>query len=135
MALWVGGQLKVAAAVAGNVLVRENELTVEVNLYSVNDRKWLKGFQSTWQISREAALAIAAQRELVLEFCSIPIIVFPSNSNATCRGRFALLRVTGWLSVPSFTASALPTSACRHTAIRASLMADFISALYCRFWH
>jgi TonB family protein len=55
MALWVAGRLKVTAVIAGNVLVRENELTVEVNLYSVNDRKWLKGFEITSQISPEAA--------------------------------------------------------------------------------
>jgi TonB family protein len=54
MALWVAGELKVTAVIAGNVLVRENELTVEVNLYSVNDRKWLKGFEITSQISPAA---------------------------------------------------------------------------------
>lgn len=55
MALWVAGELKVTAVIAGNVQVRENELTVEVNLYSVNDRKWVKGFETTSQISPEAA--------------------------------------------------------------------------------
>jgi hypothetical protein len=44
MALWVAGELKVTAVIAGNVLVRENELTVEVNLYSVSvyGASWLQ---------------------------------------------------------------------------------------------
>jgi TonB family protein len=60
MALWVAGQLKITAVLGGNVLVRENELTVEVNLYDVADRKWLKGFEITSQISPEATDLVAS---------------------------------------------------------------------------
>ena len=60
MALWVAGQLQITAVIAGNVLVRENEFTVEVNLYDVADRKWLKGFEITSQISPEATDLVAS---------------------------------------------------------------------------
>jgi hypothetical protein len=55
MALWVAGQLKITAVIVGNVLVRENELTVEVNLYDVDDRHGVESFEVTSQISPEAA--------------------------------------------------------------------------------
>lgn len=55
MALWVAGQLKIQTVVAGNVLVRENELAVEVNLYRVDDRQWLKSFEITSQVSPGAS--------------------------------------------------------------------------------
>src|ERR1700723_1560493 len=40
-------------------------------------------------------LAIVAHRDLVLGFCSMPIIEFPSTAKMTCRSILALLRVTG----------------------------------------
>jgi hypothetical protein len=37
--------------------------------------------------------------------------------------------------VPSFTASAFSTSACRHTAISVFSKDDFTPEFYRRFWH
>jgi hypothetical protein len=70
--------------------------------------------------------AIAAHLDFVFGFSSIPTIVFPSELNATWRRRFVLLLVTGWLSLPNFTASAFSTNTCRHTETSVLFREGFI---------
>jgi TonB family protein len=45
LALWVAGQLKIGSVVIGNISVQGSEIVVEVNLYRVDTREWIKSFE------------------------------------------------------------------------------------------
>jgi TonB family protein len=63
VALWIAGQLKVDAVIAGNISIRENEIKVEVNLFRVDTREWVKGFEATSRMSTDAATLAAVPAE------------------------------------------------------------------------
>ena len=54
LALWVAGLLKIDAAVAGNISVVGSQLVVEVSLYRVDTRQWIKSFDISSSNSAEA---------------------------------------------------------------------------------
>src|ERR1700733_11438293 len=64
--------------------------------------------------------ANAAQREVVLGFCSSPRSVFASNLKLTSRNLDRLVRCTGKLPLSTVTDLASLTKAWRHTEIKVS---------------
>jgi TonB family protein len=53
LALWVAGLLKIDAAVAGNISVLGSQVIVEVSLYRVDTRQWIKSFEISSSNSAE----------------------------------------------------------------------------------
>jgi len=47
LALWVAGQLKADAVVGGNISVLGSQVVVEVSLYRVDTRQWVKSFDNS----------------------------------------------------------------------------------------
>ena len=47
LALWVAGQLKIKSAVTGNISVSGNQVVVEVSLFRVDTRQWVKSFETS----------------------------------------------------------------------------------------
>ena len=47
LALWVAGQLKIKSAVTGNISVTGNQVVVEVSLFRVDTRQWVKSFETS----------------------------------------------------------------------------------------
>ena len=54
LALWVAGQLKINAAVTGNISVTGNQIVVEVSLFRVDTRQWVKSFETSTMSSDQA---------------------------------------------------------------------------------
>src|ERR1700683_279165 len=54
LALWVAGQLKIKSAVTGNISVSGNQVVVEVSLFRVDTRQWIKSFETSTMSSDQA---------------------------------------------------------------------------------
>jgi TonB family protein len=58
LALWVAGQLKIKSAVTGNISVIGNQVVVEVSLFRVDTRQWVKSFGNSTLGSAETQALI-----------------------------------------------------------------------------
>jgi TonB family protein len=60
LALWVAGQLKIKSAVTGNISVTGNQVVVEVSLFRVDTRQWVKSFETSTVGSDQAQTLMKA---------------------------------------------------------------------------